>query len=450
MKQKIVISGAGLVGSLWAVFMAKRGYEVEVYERRPDMRKLSGDGGRSINLAMSTRGWKALEKAGIKDEVMKEALPMKGRMMHSVSGELTYQPYGKEGEAIYSVSRAGLNRKLMDIAESHDNVKLYFDMRCEGVNTGSGKISFNNNVIGQTLNPEADFIFGADGVFSAVRGSMQRTDRFNYSQYYLPHGYKELTIPATAEGDFAMDKDSLHIWPRGEFMLIALPNPDKSFTCTLFLPFEGELSFDNLNTDNEVMAFFNAYFGDAVPLMPTLLEDFRGNPTSSLVTIRCNPWQMNEKILLIGDASHGIVPFYGQGMNSGFEDCTILDEMADEHNEDWKTIFRKFGKSRVPDANAIADLAMRNFVEMRDLVGDPMFLLRKKIAAWLNEEYPKDFLPLYSMVTFSHIPYAEALAEGKAQDRLFEKILSQPNIQEDWKNENVLSIFKMWLENKKQ
>jgi kynurenine 3-monooxygenase len=449
MKQKIIISGAGLVGSLWAVFMAKRGYEVDVYERRPDMRKLTGDGGRSINLAMSTRGWKALEKAGIKDEVMKEALAMKGRMMHSTSGELTFQPYGKEGEAIYSVSRAGLNRKLMDIAESHDNVKLHFDMSCKGINTKNSEVSFKNNNTGEVSTPDADFIFGADGVFSAIRSSMQRTDRFNYSQYYLPHGYKELTIPATADGDFAMDKDSLHIWPRGEFMMIALPNPNKSFTCTLFLPYEGEESFNNLKTDDEIMAFFNSYFGDAVPMMPTLLEDFKGNPTPSLVTIRCNPWQMNEKILLIGDASHGIVPFYGQGMNSGFEDCTVLDEMADAHNEDWKATLKEFSNTRVADANAIADLAMRNFVEMRDLVGDPMFLLRKKIAAWLNEEYPKDFLPLYSMVTFSHIPYNEALEEGKAQDRLFEKILALPNIEKDWKNGNVLSIFKQWLVNKK-
>lgn len=448
MKDKIIISGAGLVGSLWAVFLAKRGYEVEVFERRPDMRKLVGEGGRSINLAMSTRGWKALEKAGIKEEVMETALPMKGRMMHSVSGDLAFQAYGKEDEAIYSVSRAGLNRKLMDIAEKHDNVNFHFDMKCTGVNTRSSSISFENYKTGKASTEEAACIFGADGAFSAIRSSLQRTDRFNYSQYYLPHGYKELNIPATPEGDFAMDKDSLHIWPRGEFMLIALPNPDKSFTCTLFLPFEGEESFSKLNTDEEIMAFFHKYFADAIPVMPTLLEDFKGNPTASLVTIRCNPWQINNKVLLMGDASHAIVPFYGQGMNSGFEDCTLLDELADQLGENWTEIIAEFSKTRVKDANAIADLAMRNFVEMRDLVGDPMFLLRKKIAAWLHEEYPNDFIPLYSMVTFSHIPYSKALKEGEAQDRLFEEILALPNIKENWKNGEVLTIFKAWLKNK--
>lgn len=448
MKDKIIISGAGLVGSLWAVFLAKRGYEVEVYERRTDMRKLEGEGGRSINLAMSTRGWKALEKAGIKEEVLETALPMKGRMMHSVAGDLIFQPYGKEDEAIYSVSRAGLNRKLMDIAEKHENVNFHFDMKCTGVNTRNNSISFENYKTGETSTKEAAFIFGADGAFSAIRTSLQRTDRFNYSQYYLPHGYKELNIPATADGDFAMDKDSLHIWPRGEFMLIALPNPDKSFTCTLFLPFEGAESFSRLNTREEIMVFFHKYFADAIPVMPTLLEDFKNNPTSSLVTIRCNPWQINNKVLLMGDASHAIVPFYGQGMNSGFEDCTLLDELADELNEDWTKIIEKFSQNRVEDANAIADLAMRNFVEMRDLVGDPMFLLRKKIAAWLHTEYPDDFIPLYSMVTFSHIPYAKALREGEAQDQLFKEILALPNIKENWKNEKVLAIFRAWLNNK--
>lgn len=448
MKDKIIISGAGLVGSLWAVFLAKRGYQVEIYERRPDMRKLNGDGGRSINLAMSIRGWKALEKAGIKDEVLKTSLAMEGRMMHSIDGELTFQPYGKEGEAIYSVSRSGLNRKLMEIAEAHDNVSIHFDMKCTGVNTKTSEISFEHYTTGETTSPEASYIFGADGAFSTTRSSLQRTDRFNFSQYYLPDGYKELTIPATPDGDFAMDSNALHIWPRGAFMMIALPNPDKSFTCTLFLPFEGEASFSNLNTDNEILSFFNTYFGDAVPLMPTLLEDFKINPTSSLVTIRCNPWQLNNKILLIGDASHAIVPFYGQGMNSGFEDCTILDELADKHNEDWETIIKEFSDTRVKDANAIADLAMRNFIEMRDLVGDPMFLLRKQIAAWFHQEYPNDFIPLYSMVTFSHIPYSVALEEGVAQDRLFGRILALPNIEADWRNEKVIRIFREWLSNK--
>ncbi len=448
MKDKIIISGAGLVGSLWAVFLAKRGYQVEVYERRPDMRKLGGDGGRSINLAMSTRGWKALEKAGIKDEVMETALAMKGRMMHSTTGELTFQAYGKENQAIYSVSRAGLNRKLMDIAESHENVNFHFDMPCTGVNTRSAAIHFKNNISEEKSTLNASFIFATDGAFSAIRSSLQKTPRFNFSQYYLPHGYKELTIPATVSGDFAMDAESLHIWPRGEFMLIALPNPDKSFTCTLFLPFEGKSSFENLNTDEEIMHFFNSYFNDAVPLMPTLLEDFKNNPTSSLVTIKCNPWHLQHKILMLGDASHAIVPFYGQGMNSGFEDCTVLDELATKHKENWSKAIEEFNQTRIENADAISDLAIRNFTEMRDLVGDPMFLLRKKIAAWLHEKYPNDFLPLYSMVTFSNIPYADALKEGKAQDELFEQILSIFDVQKRWNSEEVIRIFEKWLKEK--
>ncbi len=448
MKERIIISGAGLVGSLWAVFLAKRGYKVDVYERRPDMRTLAGDGGRSINLAMSTRGWKALEKAGIKEEIMADAIAMKGRMMHSLDGRLTFQAYGEERQAIYSVSRAGLNRKLMDIAEQFDNVDFHFDFPCTGYDTRKGEIHFQHSKTGEKKSLAASYIFGADGAFSALRGSLQKTPRFNYSQYYLEHGYKELTIPATASGEFAMDKDSLHIWPRGHFMLIALPNPDKSFTCTLFLPFEGTESFGNLQSDIQIMDFFQNHFADAIGMMPTLLEDFKNNPTSSLVTIKCNPWTWENKVLLIGDASHAIVPFYGQGMNSGFEDCTLLDELADRHQENWEKVILEFNQTRIKDANAISDLAIRNFREMRDLVGDPMFLLRKKIAAWLHEKYPNDFLPLYSMVTFSHVPYSTALNEGKAQDLLFEEILALENIQEDWKSDQVIRIFEKWLEDK--
>ncbi len=449
MKERIIISGAGLVGSLWAVFLAKRGYQVDIYERRSDMRKLGGDGGRSINLAMSVRGWKALEKVGIQEDIRETAIAMKGRMMHSTDGDLTFQAYGKEDEAIYSVSRAGLNRKLMDIAESYENVNFHFEMPCTGLDTRTGDIHFENEKTGEHSTESAAYVFGADGAFSAVRGAMQKTPRFNYSQYYLPHGYKELHIPANENGDFAMDPDSLHIWPRGEFMLIGLPNPDKSFTCTLFLPFEGEESFSKLKTDEQILGFFNTYFKDTIPLMPTLLEDFKNNPTSSLVTIKCDPWHLLHKVLIMGDASHAIVPFYGQGMNSGFEDCTILDELADECNEDWTEVIRRFNDTRIENADAISDLAIRNFVEMRDLVGDPKFLLRKKIAAWLHEQYPEDFLPLYSMVTFSHVPYSVAMEEGFAQDELFQEILSVPDIEKDWKTEEVIGIFEYWLEQKR-
>lgn len=443
--KKTIVVGGGLVGSLWAVFLAKRGYQVDVFEKRKDYRKGGADGGRSINLAMSDRGWKALEKAGIADKVRHVGIPMYGRMMHSVEGELTFQPYGKKDEAIYSVSRGGLNKELDTIADSHDHVTFHFNKKCEGLDLKNCQLTFSDYDTGERTKHQADLIFGTDGAFSAVRMSLQRRSRFNYAQQYLNHGYKELTIPPTAAGDFAMDKNALHIWPRGNFMLIALPNTDKSFTCTLFLPFEGENAFENLNTDEEVLAFFKKYFADTIPLIPNLLQEFQTNPTSSLVTIRCSPWTYNEKVLLLGDASHAIVPFYGQGMNSGFEDCTLLDEMVDEYEEDWVTILEQFNDTRIKDANAIADLALRNFIEMRDQVGDPIFLLRKKIEKLLHQRYPEQFLPVYSMVTFSHIPYSEALAAGKAQDRLFEKILVIEGIEDNWQtNPEVDKVFKEW------
>ena len=447
-EKKAVVAGAGLVGCLWAILLGKRGYHVDIYERRGDMRDANIVGGRSINLAMSTRGWKAIEKAGIKDKIEKVAIPMKGRMMHSEAGDLTFQPYGKEGEAIYSVSRAGLNIELMNLADEYDNVQFHFHKKCTGIGKNTAIFRVQDTITNEKSNIEAPLIFGADGAFSAVRSTLQKTSRFNYSQQYLDHGYKELTIPANADGSFAMDKHSLHIWPRGQFMMIALPNADGSFTCTLFLPFKGKESFSRLKNDGQILAFFNKYFKDSIPLMPTLLEDFNENPTSSLVTIRCNPWKYRDRILLMGDASHAIVPFYGQGMNSGFEDCSILDELTEKHEENWPAILTEFNDIRIQDADAIAELAVRNFIEMRDLVGDPEFLLRKKIAAHFHKKYPNDFIPLYSMVTFSHIPYHKALEEGKAQDQLFAKILAVENIEEKWDGPEVETIFKSWLENK--
>lgn len=444
-KNKTIVVGAGLVGSLWAILLAKRGYNVEVYERRSDMRKAGFIGGRSINLAMSDRGWKAMEKAGIKEEIMSVAIPMNGRMIHSIEGELTYQPYGKEGQAIYSVSRGGLNLELIKIADSFENVKFFFNEKCLGIDLDQNIIQFENDHILEHKTGKATVVFGADGAFSAVRNTLQKTNRFSYSQSYLDHGYKELTIPPGADGHHLIEKNALHIWPRGQFMLIALPNHDGSFTCTLFLPFEGEESFENLKTDTQIKSFFNKYFADAVPLMPTLIEDFQQNPTSSLATIRCNPWQYKKRILLIGDASHGIVPFYGQGMNSGFEDCTILDEMMEEYGDDWETIISEFNSSRIKDGNAIADLALRNFVEMRDLVADPKFILRKKIEKHLLNKYPEQFLPVYSMVTFSHIPYSEGLKETANQDALFEKILAIENIEENWNGVEVDQVFQEWI-----
>lgn len=443
--ESAIIVGAGLVGSLWAVFLARRGYTVKVFERRSDMRAAGYGGGKSINLAMSERGWKAIEQAGIRDKIEKVAIPMPGRMMHNVAGELTFQPYGKEGEAIYSVSRGGLNLELLNIADSFPNVEFFFDHRCVEVDLNNPVITFEDMKTGEEKTLESPLIFAADGAFSAVRHTLQRTDRFNYRQFYLDHGYKELTIPPFENGSHRMHPGALHIWPRGNHMVIALPNADGSFTCTLFLPFEGEVSFEKLKNDADVLAFFQKYYADAVPLMPTLLRDFWANPTASLVTVNCSPWQWQGRILLLGDAAHAIVPFYGQGMNAGFEDCTILDAMLDEMGGDWSKTIPAFAKSRVKDGNAIAELAQRNFVEMRDLVADPKFLLRKKIAADLHAKFPQDFLPVYSMVTFSNTPYHIALQEDDAQNELFREILNLENVESAWNGAGVEQAFRSWL-----
>lgn len=435
MSKKVAVIGAGLVGSLQAIYLAKRGYKVEVYEKRPDQRKAEILAGKSINLALSDRGWKALEGVGIADEIRKMAIPMKGRLMHSVGGELTFQPYGKEGQAIYSVSRGGLNQKLMNIAEPFENIDYFFNMKCKAVNLEKNSVTFQNTQSNRLTEIVFDKIYGTDGAFSKVRSRLQKTDRFNYTQTYLNHGYKELTIPPNEDGSHKIEKNALHIWPREQFMLIALPNLDGSFTVTLFLPFEGEDSFEKLKTEKAINDFFNQYFPDAKAVMPTLIKDFFENPTSSLVTVKCAPWNYQDKVVLLGDAAHAIVPFYGQGMNSGFEDCTVLNQMADEVSEE--NLFEEFSKRRKPDGDAIADLALQNFIEMRDLTGDPDFLLRKKIEKRIAEKYPEKWLPQYSQVTFSHIPYSKAQENGKKQKAIMDKIMGIKNIQQIWDSEEI-------------
>ncbi len=439
--EKIAIVGAGLVGSLQAVLMAKKGYHVEVFERRPDMRKTELSAGRSINLALSDRGWKALKIAGIEDEIMKFSIPMYGRIMHAKDGTLTQQPYGKEGQAIYSVSRGGLNVALMNYADKNDHVHFNFDEKCDDLDLDSNTLHFENHATGEKSTFKADRIFGTDGAFSAIRSRLQVTERFNYSQSYLKHGYKELHIPPNADGTHKLDKNALHIWPRGEFMMIALPNLDGSFTVTLFFPFEGEVSFESIKTKQDVLNFFNTTFSDSVALMPDLVEDYFANPTSSLVTVKCSPWNYKDQVLLMGDASHAIVPFYGQGMNSGFEDCSAFEEMQDEFGENWLELFENFSEKRKPNGDAIADLAIMNFIEMRDKVADDHFLLQKKIEKKIYSKYPDKWMPLYSQVTFSHIPYAEALKRGKQQEIVMQKIMQRPDIEKMWDSEEVEKLI---------
>jgi len=421
--ERIAIVGGGLAGSLMAVYFAKRGFEVHVFERRPDMRNVDIPAGRSINLALSVRGITALKKVGLDTDVLSSAIPMYGRMMHDREGNLAYQPYGTEGQCINSVSRGHLNMRLLELADENDKVNLYFNHRCTGVNLDTGHIQFEN-AQGEKLNFQADRIIGADGAYSAIRMEMQTTGRFNYSQDYLNHGYKELTIPPTADGTFAMDPDSLHIWPRGEYMMIALPNPDKSFTCTLFYPFEGKNSFNSIQTPEDVMNFFKEEFPDAVPLMPTLIEDFFENPTGSLVTVRCNPW-VRGKATLLGDACHAVVPFYGQGMNCAFEDCLVLDQCLEKYLPDWEQALAAYENERIDNANAIADLALQNFIEMRDLVGDPEFLHFKKVEHDLCELYPEFFRSQYELVTFTNEPYSFAQKRGAQNSELVKKLIAE-------------------------
>lgn len=440
MKKKphtISIVGAGLVGSLLSIYLARRGYQVSVYERRFDMRKNFLGGGRSINLALSNRGIRALEEVGLAAEMQKHSVPMKGRLMHDVNGKLTFQPYGKSGQYINSISRSGLNMFLMNEAE-RQGVSFFFEYRCIDVNLEKTELTFQNQH--DIRHHQSDLIIGADGAYSAIRAALQISDRFEYSQHFIEHGYKELRIPPGSQGEFMMEREALHIWPRESFMLIALPNPDATFTVTLFYPFEGPQSFQQLQTENDVQAFFEKTFPDAVPLMPSLLEDFRDNPTSSLVTIRCSPWVKNST-LLIGDAAHGIVPFYGQGMNAGFEDCSVLNQLLDKYADDWSKAAPEYQRLRKGDADAIAELALDNFVEMRDLVADPDFLLRKKIEARLHEQFPKQWIPLYSMVAFhDEIRYSEAQEMGRRQKEIMDRVMQTPDVEKNWEGLNFSDI----------
>lgn len=430
--KKVAIVGAGLVGSLQAILMAKKGYEVSVFERRPDLRKAKLIAGKSINLALSDRGWKALELAGIAEDIRQISIPMYKRCMHALDGTLTYQPYGKEDQAIYSVSRGGLNQKLMNLADNFPNISYNFNLQCKDIDLKTNTLSFQHTENNERVSFDADKVMATDGAFSAVRMRMQKSSMFDYSQKYLDHGYKELVIPANEDGSHKLDKNCLHIWPRGEFMMIALANLDGSFTCTLFFPMKGEISFESLKTREQVKAFFEKTFPDAIPMMPTLLDDYEENPTSSLVMVRCSPWNYGDDVVLMGDAAHAIVPFYGQGMNCGFEDCTVFHEMHEAVGGNWEGLLGRFSDQRVPDGNAILDLALYNYVEMRDLTADPEFLLRKKIEAKFHNLYPELWLPLYSQVTFSHIRYSEAWSNGQKQDAIMATLMEDPNIHQEW------------------
>lgn len=423
MSQKITLVGGGLAGSLMSIYLAKKGYDVHLYERRGDMRLGKYQGGRSINLALSTRGINALSKVGLANDILNISIPMKGRMMHSVAGDLAYQAYGREDQMIYSISRGQLNIKLLQLADRYPNIHMYFDHKCTHVNLETNETDFIN-ASGEIVKDKADVILSTDGAFSAVRDAMIRYPRYNFSQTYENYGYKELEIVPAANGGFQMDVNSLHIWPRSSFLMIALPNPGGNFTCTLFMPFEGEVSLEKLNTKEAVLSFFETYFPDVLPMMPNLVDDFFNNSTGNLTTMRCYPWVKNN-VALMGDSAHAIVPFYGQGMNCSFEDCVVLDQCIDEFHGDWTKILDAYQKSRKPNADAIARLALQNFIEMRDLVGSPEFLHKKHVEHDLVVLYPDKYKSQYERTTFSNDNYLDALNWGAKNDALLEYIISE-------------------------
>lgn len=433
--KEITIIGAGLVGSLLSILLAKEGFQVKVYEKRPNPLTTEAESGRSINLALSYRGIKTLEMAGVAEKVMKLTIPMEGRMLHEPNGQTILQPYGEAGQQINSVSRSGLTALLIEEAIEKYGVSFFFNMSCEGIDPENKFVRFTNSESGDRIKESFDLIIGADGAFSAVRSSMQKFIDMDFSLETLEHSYKELHIHPGPNFSHQLYKNALHIWPRKQFMLIALPNLDGSFTVTLFLATEGDISFQFLKDKDTVEAFFSDYFPDALPLIPDLAEQFSKNPTSFLGTIRCSPWIYQDKVMLIGDAAHAIVPFYGQGMNAGFEDCRILIELIRENqNLDWKIILNKFQEERKENADAIAELALRNFHEMRDDVADEKFLLRKKIEAEIHKRFPH-YLPLYTMVTFSDLSYKEALEKGNKQKAFMDEIMETKHIAGIWESE---------------
>jgi len=435
-KKNIAIVGSGLVGTLLAIYLKKAGHKVCVYDRNPDIRTIEFSG-RSINLAISNRGWKALNQVGIADQIKLIAIPMEKRAIHTGKNKVRFQYYGKENEAIYSVSRGVLNRKMIDIAEGF-GVDFFFEQKIWDVTLATATLHIGQTEKGVWKDKQYDIVFGADGAFSRVRHRMQRQSMYNYSQEFLPIGYKELNIPADTNGNFMMNKNSLHIWPRGEYMLSALPNLDGSFNAILFMPLEGKNSFEKLQTKEEVLCFFKENFPDTINVMPELTRDFFKNPTSYLITTKCFPWTYKDKVALIGDASHAIVPFYGHGMNAGFEDITILNKMMQKYQDDWEMIFKKYQEERKPNTDAIAELSYRNFMEMSSDTANDNFLLSKEIEKSFSDKHPDLWQPLYRMVTFSEdLTYSKVLEIGDKQKNIMDEIMKIDKIEEKWNSTEI-------------
>ncbi|MCW5519338.1 FAD-dependent monooxygenase [Aureitalea sp. L0-47] len=435
-KDQILIIGAGLCGSLLALRLGQRGYNVTLVEKRPDLRDVEQDAGRSINLALSDRGLKGLRMGGVEKEARKLCIPMEGRMIHHENGNTFLTRYsGRSHEHINSVSRPGLNMLLLDACDELSNITTHFNHGCETVDLKNASATFTNYKTGETVTMQGDILFGTDGAGSSVRKSMfmSREFLFSFSQNWLTHGYKEITIPPAEDGGFRTDDDALHIWPRGEDMLIALPNLDGSFTVTLFLPFSNsDYCFDNLTTEEKVMEYFSKEYPDAVELMPDLAKEFFENPTGPLGTIKCSPWSTNGKTLILGDAAHAVVPFYGQGMNCSFEDVYVLDQYIERYEGDWPKIFSEYEKERKKDADAIADLALDNFHEMKEHTASDLFQAKRKLELQFEIEFPDEYNSKYSLVTFNeNIPYSEAMRRGRAQDKAILNLLADGKLSDE-------------------
>lgn len=437
--RNVTIVGGGLAGSLMAYVMGKKGYNVTVTERRNDPRNNRYAGGKSINLVVSHRGWTALEYAGLADQIRPITVPAYGRQIHDLDGAQHFFPYSIKNEPIHSVSRGGLNIRMVELADELDNVSFLWNHKCIEIDANTGSSTYETPNGNSQL--ESDLIIGADGAFSAVRSQLTHFPRFNYSQNYIDSGYKEIHIPPAADGSAQINIEALHIWPRRQFMLMGLANLDNGFTGTVFAPFEGEDGLDNMPTAEDGMRYFEKYFPDAIPLIPNLKEQWEDNPTSALAIIRCEPWHWGSKVMLIGDAAHATVPFYGEGMNASFEDVRIFAELLDAKGDsDMEALLAEYSAIRKPHGDAVQDLSVRNFVEMRDLVADPKFQLRKKIERKVQALHPDKWTPLYSQVKFTDIQYADAMAEGERHDRIMEDILAIPGIDEKWDNPEIVDL----------
>ena len=416
--------GAGLTGPLLATYLAQQGYSVEIFERRPDMRKESISAGRSINLALSARGNHALKEVGLYDKIKPNTIPMKGRMIHDLNGNTHLQPYGqKENEVIFSVSRAQLNMDLMTLAEETGKVTIRFNHQLLSADLEQNKLLFQLSNSLEEIELPFNRVIGCDGSASILRKSIVEKADIQYVKKPLGHGYKELTIPPLKSGKFRIEPNALHIWPRGNHMLIALPNNDCSFTCTLFFPMTGTKSFETVKTEKDILDLFQSQFHDAIKLIPNLVEDFQKNSTGDLASVYCKPWHLGDKALLIGDAAHAVVPFFGQGMNASFQDCSTLAKLMGQNKNNWKTIFNTFSSVQVENGHAIADMAIENYLEMRDHVNDTEYKKRRNVELKLERMFPGQFIPRYSMVSFHQIPYAEVYQRGGKQFKIIGDVL---------------------------